>query len=398
MKGKSRRIGRALLVLIGIALYLFSAWILIAPYVKIETQERASRNDARNFIKTSTWVRETFVEYEQDVEWYKNFLLTEAHDLLTGKTSISKEDQDKADGIEVEIKRKLPYGDLYLAMAKYNQEIYMNGQKNLDSVQAYSDECLDVRSYGLDTEIVGSVYFPGLDASFPLYLGGSMAHLNNGVAQLSQTSMPIGGINTNCVIAGHRGWSNGKYLKDIELIQVGDVLEVTTLWNVMHYKVSEIKVIMPRDVDSILIQPGRDMITIVTCHPYGSGGRYRYLLLCDRVKEEFEGEASLYEGGSQHVIEQLENPTESQQADSTATTETQRLDSHTIQTEQAERITEHGITISSGVDFESSQNAIFLDDLLHYIGFAILGLMPIIVLILLLAKRKRGKKGEKNNG
>ena len=225
-----------------------------------------------------------------------------------------------------------------------------------------------------------------------------MAHLNNGVAQLSQTSMPIGGINTNCVIAGHRGWSNGKYLKDIELIQVGDVLEVTTLWNVMHYKVSEIKVIMPRDVDSIMIQPGRDMITIVTCHPYGSGGRYRYLLLCDRVKEEFEGEASLYEGGSQHVIEQLENPTESQQADSTATTETQRLESHTIRTEQAETITEHDITISSGVNFESSQNAIFLDDLLHYIGFAILGLMPIIVLILLLAKRKKGKKGEKNNG
>lgn len=400
MKGKSRRIGRALLVLIGVALYIFSAWILIAPYVKIETQELASRQDAKDFVKTSTWVRDVYTEYEKDVEWYKGYLFEEAKELITGEKSLSESEQNKASGIEVEIKRKLPYGDLYLAMAKYNQEIYMNGQKNLDSVQAYSDECIDVRSYGLESDIVGSVYFPGIEVSFPLYLGGSMKHLNNGVAQLSQTSMPIGGINTNCVVAGHRGWSNGKYLKDIELIHVGDVLEVTTLWDVMHYKVTEIKVIMPRDVESILIQPGRDMLTIVTCHPYGTGGRYRYLLLCDRVSEEFEAEAAMFGTGTQHIIEQQERPGNTESTEpgvSVPETEASADTRHTVRTETSETTVVNGITITSGVNFESSGNAIFLDELLHYIGFALLALMPIIVFIILLVRRKQ-KKGVKGNG
>jgi len=60
--------------------------------------------------------------------------------------------------------------------------------------------------------------------------------------------MPLGGVNTNCVIAGHRGWSNGKYLKDIEEISVGDVLKLTTLWDVLSYRVTEIRVIAPNDL------------------------------------------------------------------------------------------------------------------------------------------------------
>lgn len=398
MKKKSKGVGRALLVLLGIALYVFSAWVLVAPYIKIETKELASREKAKDFVQTSSWARDVYTQYVEDVEWYKGFLISEAHDLVTGKTSITDNEQSRANGIEVEIKRKLPYGDLYLAMAKYNQEIFMNGQKYLDSVEAYSNECLDVRSYGLESDIVGSIYFPGLDVSFPLYLGGSMAHLNNGVAQLSQTSMPIGGINTNCVVAGHRGWSNGKYLKDIELIQVGDVLEVTTLWEIMHYRVTEIKVIMPRDVESILIQPGRDMLTIVTCHPYGTGGRYRYLLLCDRVEEEFLAESALYGSGTQHIIEQQTKSTEPQPQETEVETSAPSETRHTIHTDSAPNGTEivNGITISSGVDFESSKQAIFLDDFLHYVGFALLAILPIVVIIILLVKKR--KKGAKGNG
>ena len=51
----------------------------------------------------------------------------------------------------------------------------------------------------------------------------------------------------------------------------------------MIYTVSEIKVIEPSDINQILIQDGRDMLTLLTCHPYASGGRYRYVVYCDRV-------------------------------------------------------------------------------------------------------------------
>ena len=42
-------------------------------------------------------------------------------------------------------------------------------------------------------------------------------------------------------------------------------------------------IINPNEIDAILIQPGKDMITLLTCHPYGSGGLYRYLVYCERV-------------------------------------------------------------------------------------------------------------------
>ena len=61
---------------------------------------------------------------------------------------------------------------------------------------------------------------------------------------------------------------------------------ITNLWGTLTYKVREIKIISPDDIESILIQPGKDMITLLTCHPYASGGKYRYLVYCDRVTEQ----------------------------------------------------------------------------------------------------------------
>ena len=100
---------------------------------------------------------------------------------------------------------------------------------------------------------------------------------------MSQTSLPIGGIDTNCVIAGHRGYSGASYFRYIEKLSVGDSVTITNLWESLHYRVSEIKIIDPYDVDEILIQEGRELITLLTCHPYASGGRQRYVVYCERV-------------------------------------------------------------------------------------------------------------------
>ena len=52
------------------------------------------------------------------------------------------------------------------------------------------------------------------------------------------------------------------------------------------YRVAEIKIIYPYEVDKILIQPGRELLTLLTCHPYASGGKQRYLVICERVYQE----------------------------------------------------------------------------------------------------------------
>ena len=105
----------------------------------------------------------------------------------------------------------------------------------------------------------------------------------DGAAQLCQTSLRIGGENTNCVIAGHRGWRGASYFRYIEKLRIGDEVRITNLWETLHYRVVDIQIIAPYEVERILIQEGRDLITLLTCHPYASGGKQRYLVFCERV-------------------------------------------------------------------------------------------------------------------
>lgn len=121
----------------------------------------------------------------------------------------------------------------------------------------------------------------------PVYLGASYENMAAGAAHLSQTSLPTGGENTNCVNAGHRGWNGADYFRHLDLLNEGDAVQLVTVWDTLDYTVSEIKVIEPYDVEQILIQEGRELLTLLTCHPYASGGRYRYLVFCERSVDTY---------------------------------------------------------------------------------------------------------------
>ena len=115
------------------------------------------------------------------------------------------------------------------------------------------------------------------------YLGASDAHLAAGATVLGSTSAPIGGDSTNCVIAGHRGWRGADYFRHIDKLAVGDEVRITNLWETLTYTVADIQIIQPHEVDKIKIQQGRDLLTLLTCHPYASGGRQRYVVYCERT-------------------------------------------------------------------------------------------------------------------
>ncbi len=71
----------------------------------------------------------------------------------------------------------------------------------------------DLAEYGIEDGIVGILSIPKMDLELPIYLGATAEHLAGGAAQLSQTSMPIGGENTNCVLAGHQGWYGALFFR-----------------------------------------------------------------------------------------------------------------------------------------------------------------------------------------
>ena len=183
-----------------------------------------------------------------------------------------------------ERKPEQQYPELLAALREYNQRIYAEKQCNLVDLEACEEPAADLTAYGIEDEMIGVLEIPAMELTMPFYLGASEAHLAAGAAVLGNTSAPIGGNSTNCVIAGHRGWKGADYFRRIDRLAVGDTVTLTNLWETLTYTVADIQIIQPHEVEKIKIQPNRDLLTLITCHPYASGGRQRYVAYCERTE------------------------------------------------------------------------------------------------------------------
>lgn len=189
-----------------------------------------------------------------------------------------------SNNIEVE-DEKTDIDKLYEDMREYNNKIYNDKQKDLKDPFSYEEASFDLKQFGFSDNIVGYLSIPVMEIELPIYLGANYDNMAKGAVQMSQTSLPIGGENTNCVIAAHRGWKYQAMFRDIEALTIGDEVIITNLWETLEYKVSEIKIIDPSDISEVLIQDGRDLVTLITCHPY-THNYQRYIVYCERVNND----------------------------------------------------------------------------------------------------------------
>ena len=173
---------------------------------------------------------------------------------------------------------------LYQRMLAYNQFIFEDKQTVMNDPWDDIDGSFGMED--LSEKVIGYVDVPALNQVFPIYFGATTEHMSEGVAVMSGSSMPIGGDNTNCVLAGHRGYNQRKtFFKEIENLVEGDVIYITNQWEKLQYRVTKIDIVDPDDFEAVRIQSGKDMLTLLTCHPYGSHGRYRYLVYCIRTED-----------------------------------------------------------------------------------------------------------------
>lgn len=173
--------------------------------------------------------------------------------------------------------------ELYRQMQAYNEQLCREGQKLVDPF-AYEQPSFDLEQFGLAEHIVGYLSIPKLHIRLPIYLGANRENLRKGAAHLSQTSLPIGGAGANAVIAAHRGLASQEMFLHIDRLKEGDEVNLANFREVLHYRVTGAEIIAPDEIQKVLIQPGRDLLTLVTCHPYPTT-RQRYLVYCERVKE-----------------------------------------------------------------------------------------------------------------
>ena len=178
------------------------------------------------------------------------------------------------------------YPELLADLREYDRQLYAEKQCNLTDLEACETPAADLTAYGIEDEIIGVLEIPAMELTMPVYLGASDDNLAAGAAVLGNTSAPIGGTNTNCVIVGHRGWKGADYFRHIDKLAVGDTVKLTNLWETLTYTVADIQIIQPHEVEKIKIQPNRDLLTLLTCHPYASGGKQRYVVYCERLADK----------------------------------------------------------------------------------------------------------------
>lgn len=201
-------------------------------------------------------------------------------------TKLLQEWQEQAELPELEStahpETDMNFSQLYEAMKDYNRKIAEEKQAGLTSLDVCEQPAFCLSDYGLDDDApIATLSIPAIDLELPVYLGASEGNLAKGGAVLGQTSLPIGGANTNCVIAGHRGYRGIPFFRNLDKLAPGDTVQITNLWGRMTYQVESVQVIRPDEISTILIQDGQDLLTLLTCHPYRVGTE-RLIMICKR--------------------------------------------------------------------------------------------------------------------
>lgn len=230
--------------------------------------------------------------YPKATEWYAAYENRKAiASFEENKKAADRGREPQSEPLTQQPRENSGLDELWQDMEDYNQRLYMEGQKGLKDPFAYEEPSFVLKDYGISQEVFATIEIPKMEVKLPLYLGATKENMSRGGVILGQTSMPLGGENTNVVIAAHRGYQGIPMFREIEKLSVGDSIEIVTLFDTLTYEVSECKIIEPDQINEILIQPGEDMITLLTCHPY-TKNTHRYLVFARRCEQETEKEGT----------------------------------------------------------------------------------------------------------
>ncbi len=172
---------------------------------------------------------------------------------------------------------------------KYNEKLFTDQQiggiaQTDDNTSSYEDL---LNLYG-DDGMMGYLIIPKIGVDLPIYHSTSDEVLDSGVGHLENTSLPVGGENTLSILTGHRGLPTAKLFTRLDELENGDLffIRIGSEQNTLAYKVIGREIIDPNDHEAVeslqKIQPGKDIVELMTCHPYGINTQ-RMFIIGERV-------------------------------------------------------------------------------------------------------------------
>ncbi|WP_180274998.1 class C sortase [Streptococcus suis] len=195
------------------------------------------------------------------------------------------------------------------AIDTYEEQISSGDIPTIDPfAEKNSSDSTSVVVPNLEGGVIGYLSIPSIEIRQPIYIGATAQHLNDGVASVIGTDLPVGGIGRRSVIAGHRSWYTDLRFFRLTELKEGDKIFIEIGGTTLTYLVKNTEVIKATDWQKLLPVENQDMVTLLTCDPLVPPFDYRLLVNAYReldvsevVKEEVTGQENKDE------IKQYEN-------------------------------------------------------------------------------------------
>lgn len=134
------------------------------------------------------------------------------------------------------------------------------------------------------TDTIGTLSYPGVGITLPIYHGTTEASISRGVGHLYGTSMPIGGPSTRSVLTSHSGLPQAKLFTGLLNAKIGDTFWISVLGEDHYYRVESTETVLPGETESLRIIEGQDWVTLFTCAPIGVNS-HRFMVHAIRIPD-----------------------------------------------------------------------------------------------------------------
>ena len=165
----------------------------------------------------------------------------------------------------------IDYEGEWLKAQQYNEELLPSILPDSFAVAEASEEdeeymsALNLAGDG----IMGTVEIPKIGITLPIYHTTDEEVLEKAAGHLEGSSLPVGGESTHAVISAHRGLPSASLFTDLDLLEEGDHFLIHVLDETLCYEVDQILTVEPDETEALQVEDGEDLVTLLTCTPYG---------------------------------------------------------------------------------------------------------------------------------
>ncbi|MDO5032342.1 class C sortase [Corynebacterium sp.] len=161
----------------------------------------------------------------------------------------------------------------------------------------YQDYLEQLNVTGNPKDPMGVIAIPSIKVKLPVYHGTEPDVLERGIGHLYGSSLPVGGEGMHSVLTAHTGLAHATLFDDLDEVVTGDRIYLNVAGQQMTYEVDKIETVLPTEISSLQPVPGKDLLTLITCTPYGINS-HRLLVHAHRVPNDDAAARDAFNGGS----------------------------------------------------------------------------------------------------